>query len=95
MAEVEFRNNPAAFRYEAILDEVLASQIDYLIEGDVVSLTHSGTPTQYRGRGLASGLAKFALDEIRASGRKVVPLCPYVASYIADNPQYADLVSRS
>lgn len=93
MSELELQNNREAFRFEALEGGELVSQIDYLIAGNVVSLTHTGTPAHQRGRGLAGKLVKYALDEIRANGQRVEPLCPYVASYIADNPEYADLVS--
>lgn len=92
MSDLEFQNNTEGFRFEAWEGGTLVSQIDYLVDGDVLSLTHTGTPAQHRGRGLAGQLVKFALDEIRANGQQVEPLCPYVASYIADNPEYADLV---
>jgi predicted GNAT family acetyltransferase len=29
---------------------------------------------------------------VRASGERVVPLCPFVAHFIERNPDYADLV---
>lgn len=93
MSELELQNNVDAFRFEALEGGQLVSQIDYLVEGDVLSLTHTGTPAHLRGRGLAGKLVKYALDEIRANGQRVVPLCPYVASYITDHPEYADLVA--
>lgn len=94
MADLELRNNKAAFRYEALQGDELVSQIDYLVDGDVVSLTHTGTPPQHRGRGLAGELTRFALDDIRANGQLVLPLCPFSASFITENPEYADLVTR-
>lgn len=94
MAELELRNNPEAFRYEAIEDDTLVSQIDYTVNGDVVSFTHTGTPVAHRNRGLAAQLTAFALDDVRASGRKVAPLCPYTAAYVTSHPEYADLVAR-
>ena len=93
MADLQFRNNAEAFRYEAVEGDALVSQIDYTVDGDVISFTHTGTPAQYRGRGLAGQLTQCALDDVRANDRKVVPLCPFTASYIADNPEYADLVA--
>ncbi len=95
MAEVRFRNNLAAFRFEAIEDGVVISQIDYLMDGPVVSFTHTSTPAEYRGRGLAADLTRFALEHVRENGLKVMPLCPYAVSYIDGNPCYHDLVARN
>lgn len=95
MADLELHHNAGAFRYEAWEGSEMVSQIDYFVDGDVLTITHTGTPPRHRNRGLASQLTEFALDDVRASGRKVLPLCPFTASYIADHPQYKDLVSRS
>ncbi|MGI5952484.1 MAG: GNAT family N-acetyltransferase [Brooklawnia sp.] len=93
MSGLEYLKNTDGFRYELWEGSQLVSQVDYLIDGNTVSLTHTGTPAQYRGRGLAAKIVEFALDDIRDQGQRVEPLCPYVASYIADNPEYADLVA--
>lgn len=68
MANLEFRDNKAGFRYEALEDGELVSQIDYTIDGDVMTFTHTGTPPQHRGRKLADRLTRWALDDVRASG---------------------------
>jgi hypothetical protein len=34
-----------------------------------------------------------ALDDLRARGLALVPLCPFVAGYIERHPGYADLVT--
>lgn len=94
MSDIELRHNAPAFRYEALEGGELVSQIDYLVDDDVVTITHTGTPPQHRGRGLAGRLTTFALDDIRASGRKLVPLCAYTAAFVVDHPEYAELVSR-
>ncbi|NLA29090.1 MAG: N-acetyltransferase [Propionibacterium sp.] len=95
MANLEFRDNKAGFRYEAFEGSELVSQIDYTIDGDVVSFTHTGTPPQHRGRRYADRLTHWALDDVRATQRKVVPLCPFTASFISDHaPAYDDLVAQ-
>ena len=37
-------------------------------------------------------LRRHALDDARSEGLNVIPTCPAVARYIAQNPEYADLV---
>lgn len=93
MPELELINNEQAFRYEADADGEVVTQIDYLVEGDVVVFTHTGTPVAHRGQGYAGILTKFALDDLRARGLKVRPLCPFTGAWIASNPEYRDLVA--
>ncbi|MBM4415353.1 MAG: N-acetyltransferase [Chloroflexi bacterium] len=43
---------------------------------------------------MASRLADVALRDARACRLRVVPRCPFVAAYIRDHPEFADLVRR-
>jgi predicted GNAT family acetyltransferase len=70
---------------------VIAFSAFHLISGNIV-LTHTETDPQFDGRGFASLLAKGALEDGRARGEKVVPLCPFIKAYIKRHPEYADLV---
>ena len=39
-------------------------------------------------------IARSLLDQIRANGQQIVPLCPFFSSYIERHPEYEDLVDR-
>ena len=39
-------------------------------------------------------LVEAVLDDIRSSGRRVVPACWYVREYLAEHPDYQDLVAH-
>jgi predicted GNAT family acetyltransferase len=66
---------------------------DYRVEGDRVVLPHTEVDPALRGSGLGAELIRAALDAIRDSGRGVVPQCSYVAHFIAEHPDYQDLVA--
>ena len=57
--------------------------------------THTEIDPQFEGQGLASTLVEAALDDVRASGRRAVPVCPFVAAYVKRHPEVADLVDRA
>ena len=40
-------------------------------------------------------LVKGALDDIRARGETIVPLCPFVAAWLARHPDYQDLIDQA
>lgn len=90
--EIEVQNNEARSRYEVHADGHLA-QLAYRLHGDTIVFTHTGVPPELEGRGIASALAKTALDNARAAGQKVVPQCPFVAAYIKRHQEYQDLVA--
>jgi predicted GNAT family acetyltransferase len=66
----------------------------YQRDGNVIVFTHTEVPPELQGRGVGSTLARGALDAARAEGAQVVPLCPFIASYMRRHPKYLDLVSE-
>jgi predicted GNAT family acetyltransferase len=66
--------------------------LTYRMKGDAIEYLHSETPPELQGHGYATALAKFALDREKASGRKVIPSCPFVRAYIKRHPEYASVV---
>jgi uncharacterized protein len=55
--------------------------------GGWITLWHTEVPEPLRGRGVASLLAKTALDYARDNNLKVDVVCPVVADYIAKHPE--------
>lgn len=92
MDDVTVTKNEAAGRYEILLDGRQVGLADFYRRGDVVVIPHTETSPAYGGRGLASRLVRYCLDDIRAQGLKVEPACPFVAAFIAKNQEYADLL---
>jgi predicted GNAT family acetyltransferase len=91
-SSVPIRHNPAASRFETIVDGHL-SVADYVLAGNRMIFTHTFVPDALRGRGIAAALVGAALEEARVAGRKVEPRCSYVAAYIDRHPEYRDLVA--
>lgn len=85
-------DNPEQSRYEIHVDGELAGFAEYKLHGDHVTFTHTEVDDAYEGQGLAGRLTEQALVEAREDGLAVVPTCPYVAKFIARNPEYVDLV---
>jgi predicted GNAT family acetyltransferase len=86
------RDNIALARFELDADGVTAF-MNYRLDGDVIRLEHTETPPQARGRGIASQLTAGVLEIVRKRGLKVVPRCPFVRAYLAQHPQFSDLLA--
>jgi predicted GNAT family acetyltransferase len=91
---VEVKDNPELHRYEIRLDGEVAGFATYRLRDGVVVFRHTEIDPAYEGHGLGSRLARAALDDVRASGRSVVPVCPFIKSYIDRHPEYQDLVTE-
>jgi predicted GNAT family acetyltransferase len=92
--KIEVRDNPAALQYEVSLDGEPAGVIRYTLGGDVVTLVHTEVEPKYEGHGVGAALVKGALDDLRARGKKIVPLCEYVLAYLERHDEYRDLVQE-
>ncbi|HEY1312110.1 MAG TPA: GNAT family N-acetyltransferase [Pseudolabrys sp.] len=89
MADV--RDNIERHRFELDAEGHVAFS-NYKRDGGTITIMHTEVPKELNGKGIGSALARGLLDIVRAQGLKVVPLCPFVAGYIAKHPEYADLL---
>jgi predicted GNAT family acetyltransferase len=89
----EVRHNTERSRYELLVDGQLVGIADYRVHGDQVVFPHTEINPAMRGRGLGAELVQGALDDVRSTGRTVVPACWYVAQFIDEHPAYQDLLA--
>jgi predicted GNAT family acetyltransferase len=89
---IEVHDVPDRTRYEVTVDGRLAGFAAYRETQGVRVFTHTEVDDDYEGRGVGSALARGALDEARAAGRRIVALCPFIFAYISRHPEYADLI---
>jgi predicted GNAT family acetyltransferase len=85
---------PDQHRFEVRLDGELAGFAVYHRRGGRIYLVHTEIDPRFEGKGLGSALAKGVLAAERAAAEPVVPLCPFMRSYIDRHPDQSDLVDR-
>lgn len=85
--------NAAEGRFELHVDGEIVSIADYSErDGGTVVVPHVATDPAHRGKGNAGRLMDGMLEQLRASDRKITPICPFAAHHVNSNPQYEDLV---
>src|SRR5579872_4355706 len=89
---VRITDNRDRQRYEAHVGHSVAGFATYELTPGRITFAHTKTEPGFEGRGVASQLAAFALEDARARGLRVTVRCPFFASYLESNPGYADLV---
>jgi uncharacterized protein len=92
--ETSVRNAPEQSRYEIRDGDRLLGVAAYERRGDQIRFTHTEVDPQAGESGLGSKLVRAALDDVRAQGGTVVPLCSFVRGWIEKHPDYADLVAE-
>ena len=90
--DIVVRDNPQANRFEASLDDTLMAVAQYERTGNQITFTHTIVAEAAEGHGVGGKLVAFALNQARAEALAVVPLCPFVQSYLRQHPEYGDLV---
>ena len=81
-------------RYEITEDGEPVGFVSYRLGSDAIDLVHTEIDPDHSGRGLAGELVRTVLDDARARGLTVVPICPYVVKFIGDHAdEYLDLVA--
>lgn len=91
-APARITDAPERQRYEAHLDGALAGVLEYVLRRDRIILAHTEVEPVVEGRGVAAALTRFALDDARRLGRRVIATCPYVRRYLARHPEDLDIV---
>jgi uncharacterized protein len=86
---------PSRDRYEAHLDGELAGVLEYGVKRGRIALIHTEVLPVHEGRGVGSALVRFALDDARRRGLRVIAICPYVQDYLARHPQDDIVVARA
>jgi predicted GNAT family acetyltransferase len=93
---MDVTNSPDQHRYEARIDGELAGFAEYRTTDRLVTFVHTEVLAEFEGRGVGSGLVRAALDDVRATGRQVQAVCPFVKGYIERHPdEYRDLVESA
>ena len=95
MSEITTTDATDHERYEVHLDGQLAGFLQYRRRPNLIALVHTEVLSAFEGQGLGRELARFALDDARATGTAVLPFCPFVNAYIQRHAEYADLVPEN
>jgi uncharacterized protein len=89
------RNDQDNHRYVIEVDGQTAGFTVYHPRGGRHYFVHTEVDAGHEGEGLGSVLVRGALDDIRARGETIVPLCPFVTAWLARHPDYQDLIDQA
>ena len=84
--------NPEHHRFERPIHENALAAAYYRDADGKLAFIHTEVPAEFTGQGIATELARGALDIVRVSGRKAILICPFMTSFYAKHPEYSDVV---
>lgn len=85
--ETRIQRTEDAHRYELFVGGERVGRLVYRDEGDTRVFLHTEVDPSYQGRGLATRLIEWALDDVRESGKRLRAECPAVIAYLARHPE--------
>lgn len=57
-------------------------------------IDHTGVPDAFRGKGVGALLVARAVEDARAAGKTIIPLCPFAAAQFRRHPEWADVLRK-
>ncbi|HHW50669.1 MAG TPA: N-acetyltransferase [Pseudoclavibacter sp.] len=87
--------HPEQDRYVLTVDGQERGELTYLTSDTTIELPHTFVDPALRGTGLGVRLVREALEDIRdTTDLRVIPTCPFIATWLLKNPEYRDLTRR-
>ncbi len=93
--QLDIHDDPERHRYVVEIDGKPVGHAVYHIRGDRHIFVHTEVDDAYEGRGVATALARFALDDVKSKGGMIVPLCPFISAWVRRHPEYQPLVDQA
>lgn len=59
-----------------------------------IIIDHTLVPDAFRGKGTGLRLVTRAVEDARAAGKTIIPLCPFAAAQFRRHPEWADVLSK-
>jgi len=94
--QISYQDQEHKGRYVARIDgiaeegELTISKVsDVLIIAD-----HTFVPDAMRGTGAASALVNRLIEDARAKGQRIVPLCPFIRAQSLRHPEWSDVIQN-
>lgn len=85
---------PERHRFEAVLDGEVVGFAAYQKTDELIVFTHTEVDSSLEGQGVGGALIRDALDHVRELGLRVLPICPFVQTWMLRHPDYTDLDYR-
>jgi predicted GNAT family acetyltransferase len=80
-------------QFELLTDDKLSLVAFFQPDEHTLALTHTEVDPALEGQGVGSNLVKQVLEYTEQHNQKIVPLCPFVDTYIKRHPEWQRVVS--
>lgn len=93
MSEIRVEESDSRGRYVVGTADGQEAYLTFVRERpDHMSITYSFVPPAFRGRGIAARLVERSVEDARAAGVKITPICGYVAAEFRRHKAWQDVL---
>lgn len=91
---IEHEENASKGRYFVRVAGETA-EMSYSRAGEsTIIIDHTYVPDALRGRSLGQALVRHAVEDVRAKGRSIVPLCPFAKAQFSRHAEWRDVLQQ-
>jgi predicted GNAT family acetyltransferase len=91
--DVKREDGASGGRYTVTIDGHTADMTYSKAGATRIIIDHTGVPDALRGKGAGQAMVKQAVEDARASGVKIIPLCPFAKAQIEKHPEWQDVLA--
>jgi len=94
--EIQFEETGSKGRYFIRTPSGDEAEMTFSKIGDTqIIIDHTGVPDAFRGQGAGLKLVTRAVEDARAAGKKIIPLCPFAAAqFRRHHEEWADVLKK-
>ena len=93
--EIRLQDNGSKGRYVLRSADGAEAEMTFTkVSEKLIIIDHTEVPDAFRGQGAGLRLVTRAVEDARAAGRKIIPLCPFANAQFRRHPEWADVLER-
>jgi predicted GNAT family acetyltransferase len=92
--KIEKEETEKGGRYLAVVSGHEAEMTFSRASPHLIIIDHTAVPDALRGQGVGQALALHAVEDARAGGWKIIPLCPFMRAQSLRHEEWADVIRQ-
>lgn len=91
--EIAREDKPTGGRYVTVVEGHEAEITFSRTSPTLIIVDHTGVPDALRGRGVGQALALKVVEDARANGWRIIPLCPFFKAQVERHADWKDVIA--
>jgi len=95
LPEIKLEDSGSKGRYFLRSPQGAVAEMTFSKVGEhMIIIDHTDVPDVFRGQGVGLRMVTKAVEDMRAAGRKIIPLCPFANAQFRRHKEWADVLKQ-